>query len=69
MTRFKPMHLNQSAWKVAPYSHTMKALTVRECLLNHKVLKHTVNLRAVDWSTTLGCQINEYTRLFGTKET
>ena len=33
------MHLNLSALKVVPYSHTMKTLTVRECLLNHKVLK------------------------------
>ena len=34
MTGVKPMHLNQSALKVA----TMKTLTVRECLLNHEVL-------------------------------
>ena len=51
MMEFKPIHLNQSTWKVAPYSHTMKTLAVRECLLNHKVLKHTVKLGAVYRST------------------
>ena len=40
MTGFKPMHLNQSALKVA----TMKTLTVRECLLNHEVLITFPNL-------------------------